>query len=65
MLTTNPILEDISKVTQPTQHIAKEGTSSHPAFIEEEEEKEKVVEVFDSEDEFDIFDQIQPSLRSY
>ena len=38
-LATGSIPEGIPKVTQPPQHTAKEGTSSHPALIEEEEEK--------------------------
>ena len=55
-LTTDPISEGIPKVALPSQQIAEEGTSSHPAIIKEEEEK--VVEVSDFEDEFNVFNKI-------
>ena len=45
---TTPIPEGILKVSLPSQHTIEEGTSSHPTLIKEEEEKEKVVEEFDS-----------------
>ena len=58
----HPIPEGIPKVSPPPQHTTEEGTSSHPAFIkeeeEEEEEEEKVVEEFDFEDEFDVFNKL-------
>ena len=58
MLTTDPILEGIPKVALPPQHTSEEATFSHLAITKEEEEKEeKVLEVFDSKDEFDIFNQ--------
>ena len=58
MLTTDPILEGIPKVALPPQHTSEEATSSHLAIIKEEEEKEEeVLEVFDSKDEFDVFNQ--------
>ena len=57
-LATGPIPKGIPKVALPPQHTAEEGTSSHLAITKEEEEREKVVEVPDSEDEFDIFNQI-------
>ena len=58
MLTTDPILEGIPKVALPPQHTSEEATFSHFAITKEEEEKEeKVLEVFDSKDEFDIFNQ--------
>ena len=55
-LAIGPIPKGIPRVTQPPQHTAEKGTSSHPALIEEE--KEKVVEVSDSKDKFGIFNQI-------
>ena len=58
ILATGPIPEGIPKVAQPPQHTVEEGISSHPTFIKEEEEKEEVVEAFNSKDEFEIFDQI-------
>ena len=55
-LTTNPIPEGIPKVALPPQHTIGEATSSHLAITKEEEEKEEeVVEVSDSEDEFESF----------
>ena len=57
-LTTDPIPEGIPKVALPPQHVAEEGTSSHRAIIKEEEKEEEVVEVSDSEYEFDVFNQI-------
>ena len=57
-LTTNLIPEGIPKVALPPLYTAKGATSSHPAIIKEEEKEEKeIVEVFDSEDEFDVFNQ--------
>ena len=57
-LATGLILEGIPKVSLPPQHTAEEGTSFHLAITKEEEEREEVLEVLDSEDEFDIFNQI-------
>ena len=58
MLTTNPIPEGIPKVALPSQYTIEETTSSHPAITKEEDEKEEeVVEVSDSEDEFEVFNQ--------
>ena len=57
-LTTDSIPEGIPKVTLPPQHTPEEATSFHLAIIKEEEEKEEeVLEVFDSKDEFDVFNQ--------
>ena len=57
-LTTDPIPEGILKVALPPQHTIGEATSSHPAITKEEEEKEEeVVEVSDSEDKFEVFNQ--------
>ena len=54
MLTTNPIPEGIPKVALPPQYTTGEATSSHPTITKEEEE---VVEVSDSEGEFEVFNQ--------
>ena len=54
--TNTPIPEGIPKVALPLQRTVEEGTSPHPATTKEEEEY--VVEVIDSEDKFDVFDQI-------
>ena len=57
-LVTNPIPEGIPKEALPSWHTAEEATSSHPAITKEEEEKEEeVVEVSDSEDQFNVFNQ--------
>ena len=50
---TGSILEGIPKVAVPPQQATEVATSSHPTNTEEEE----VVEVSDSEDEFEIFNQ--------
>ena len=50
--TTNPI----PKVALPPQYKVEKATSSHPATTKEEEEEE-IVEVSDSEDKFDVFNQ--------
>ena len=50
-LTTEPILEGIPKVVSPLSQTTGVATSSHLASIE----KEEVVEVPDSEDEFEVF----------
>ena len=65
-LVTNPIPEGIPKEALPPQHTIEKGTSSHPNITKEEEEKEEeIVEVFDSEDEFDIFNQpLSPEVSS-
>ena len=57
-LTTDSIPEGIPKVALPPQHTPEEATSFHLAITKEEEEKEEeVLEVFDSKDEFDVFNQ--------
>ena len=55
--TTNPIPEGILKVALPPQYKVEKATSSHPATTKEEEEEEEIVEVSDSEDKFDVFNQ--------
>ena len=58
MLTTNPIPEGIPKVALPPQYTTGEATFSHPIIIKEEEEKEEeIVEVSDSKNEFEVFNQ--------
>ena len=58
MLTTNPIPKGIPKVALPSQYTIGKVTSSHPTIIKEEEEKEEeIVEVSDSENEFEVFNQ--------
>ena len=58
MLTTDPIPEGILKVALPPPHTTEEATSSNLAVTKEEEEKEEeVVEVSDSEDEVEVFNQ--------
>ncbi|KAK9988992.1 hypothetical protein SO802_029231 [Lithocarpus litseifolius] len=49
-------LEGVQDVELPFQYTAKEATLSQPAIKEEEEE---IVEVSDSEDNFEVFDQPQ------
>ena len=56
-LTTTPIPEGIPKVALPPQHTIEEATSSHLAITKEEEKEEEMVEVSDSEDEFEVFNQ--------
>ena len=65
-LVTNPIPEGIPKIALPPQYTAEEAISSHPTITKEEEEKEEeIVEVFDSEDEFDVFNQpLSPEVSS-
>ena len=53
MLATKPIPEGIPKVASPPQQTTGVATSSHLTNTEEEE----VVEVSDSEDEFEVFNQ--------
>ena len=53
MLATETIFEGIPKVSLQSQQLTGVATSSHPTNIEEEE----VVEVPDSEDEFEVFNQ--------
>ena len=58
MLTTNPIPEGIPKVALPPQYTTGDATSSHLTITKEKEEKEEeVVEVSDSEGEFEVFNQ--------
>ena len=52
MFTTEPIPEGIPRVALPPQQTNLAATSSPPTNIEEEE---KVVELFDSKDEFEVF----------
>ena len=52
--TTGPIFEGIPKVALPPQQITGVATSSRPTDTEEEE----VIEVPDSEDEFEVFNQV-------
>ena len=54
-LATDPIPKGIPKVALPPQYTAEEATSSHPTVTKEEEEE--VVEVSDSEDEFEVYNQ--------
>ena len=60
--TTNPIPEGIPKVALPPQYKVEKATSSHPATTKEEEEE--IVEVSDSEDKFDVFNQPLSSKAS-
>ena len=53
MLATKPIPEGIPKVASPPQQTTGVATSSHLTNTKEEE----VVEVSDSEDEFEVFNQ--------
>ena len=52
--TTGPIFEGIPKVAPPPQQITGVATSSRPT----DTEKEEVIEVPDSEDEFEVFNQV-------
>ena len=54
MFTTEPIPKGIPRVALPPQQTTLAATSSPPTNIEEEE---KVVELFDSKDEFEVFNQ--------
>ena len=56
-LTTSPIPKGVFEVTLLSQYTAREATSSQPTIKEEEEE---VVNVSDSEDDFEVFN--LPSL---
>jgi len=60
-LSTQPIPEGIPKVAPPSQHLTGEVTSSQPTTKEEneeEEEKEKeIVDVSNSEDLYEVFNQ--------
>ena len=58
VLTTNPIPEGIPKVALPFQQAAKEeATPSQPA----NKEKEEVVDISESEDDFEVFSDFNPS----
>ena len=57
MLTTDLIPESITKVALPPQYTTGEATLSYPAITKEEEKEEEVVEVSDSKDEFEVFNQ--------
>ena len=64
ILSINPILEGIPKVPLPPQYKTEKATSSHPAIKEKEEEKEEeIVNVSDSEDDYEVFNQPQ-SLKT-
>ena len=56
-LTTDPIPESIPKVALPPQYTTGEATLSYPTITKEEEKEEEVVEVSDSKDEFEVFNQ--------
>ena len=56
-LTTDPIPEIIPKVALPPQYTTGEATLSYPTITKEEEKEEEVVEVSDSKDEFEVFNQ--------
>ena len=61
-LATGSIPEGIPKVAVPPQQATEVATSSHPTNTEEEE----VVEVSDSEDEFEIFNQaLSPDISTF
>ena len=53
MLTTDPIFEGIPKVALPLQQITGVSISSRPTNTEQED----VVEVLDSKDDFEVFNQ--------
>ena len=54
ILTTTPIQEGKPKVALPFQHVAKEeATSSQPSI----KEREEIVEVSDTEDNFEVLNQ--------
>ena len=54
-------LKVYQRLALPPQYTTGEATSSHPAITKEEEEKEEeVVEVSDSEDKFEVFNQPLP-----
>ena len=57
-LVTNPISEGVPKVDLPFLRIAKEvATPSQPTIKEEE----KVVDIFESKDDFEVFSYLQSS----
>ena len=56
-LTTDPITEGIPKVALPPQYTTGDANASYFAITNEEEKEEEVVEVSDSEDEFEVFNQ--------
>ena len=58
-LTIDPIPRGVLKVTLPPQYTTKEATSSHPAIKEEEEEE--IVDVSNSEDDFEVFNLLSSS----
>ena len=64
-LTTDPIPEGIPKVALPSQQTTGVVTSSRLAHTEEEEEEE-VVEVSDSKDKFEVFNQaLSPKTSTF
>ena len=55
----NPPPEGTQKIELPTQHVTgEEATSSHPAL---EEATFRVIEVTDSEEDFEVLDQLPPA----
>ena len=60
-LTIDPIPRGVLKVTLPPQYTTREATSSHPGIKEEEEEE--IVDVSNSEDDFEVFNLLS-SLES-
>ena len=59
-LITDPIPEGVLEVTLPPQYTTEEATPSHPTIKEEKEKvEEEMVEVSNSEDDFEIFNRPQ------
>ena len=59
-LNPKPALEGVKQVEPlPPYTIEDEATLSQPTIKKEEEEEEEVVEVSDSEDNFEVFNQLQ------
>ena len=56
-LTTGPILEGVLQVTLPLQYTSGEAAPFHPIVKEEEEEEKEIVDVSDSEDDHEVFNQ--------
>ena len=59
-LTTGPILEGVLQVTLPLQYTSGEAAPFHPIIKEEEEEEkeeEEIVDVSNSEDDHEVFNQ--------
>ena len=58
-LTIDLIPRGVLKVTLPPQYTTREATSSHPGIKEEKEEE--IVDVSNSEDDFEVFDILSSS----